>query len=169
MAEEGVVDLMERVVASGHVDVTPNVAHVGRASGLPLICEGTEPAANGNYGQSAMLAVAAKIGRALRDKTDVHVIVFRSMLVPGTVEDTLRPIIEREWKREVVDFRVCFQPEFLREGTLTFGSESKSLPAHCDFSCEVDPFAIEEYFALGYVPEPRTIFPASRSCCLRTC
>ena len=37
---------------------------------------------------------------------------------PGTVEDVLRPIIEAEsGKKDGVDFHVCFQPEFLREGT----------------------------------------------------
>ena len=47
-----------------------------------------------------------------------HVFVFRSTLVPGTVEDVLRPIVEAEsGKKEGVDFHVCFQPEFLREGS----------------------------------------------------
>ena len=46
----------------------------------------------------------------------------------------------------------------LRDGTLVFGSELKSLLAHPALSREIDPFAVEEYFALGYVPEPRTIF-----------
>jgi len=45
---------------------------------------------------------------------------------------------------------------------LVFGSELKSLMAHPDFQRELDPFAIEEYFALGYVPEPRTIFAGAR-------
>jgi asparagine synthase (glutamine-hydrolysing) len=45
---------------------------------------------------------------------------------------------------------------------LVFGSELKSLVAHPDFQRELDPFAIEEYFALGYVPEPRTIFAGAR-------
>ncbi len=56
----------------------------------------------------------------------------------------------------------------LPDGKLIFGSELKSLLAHGGFSRELDPFAIEEYFALGYVPEPRTIFAASRSCRPRT-
>ena len=47
---------------------------------------------------------------------------------------------------------------FLPDGKLIFGSELKSLLAHGGFSRELDPFAIEEYFALGYVPEPRTVF-----------
>jgi asparagine synthase (glutamine-hydrolysing) len=43
-------------------------------------------------------------------------------------------------------------------GTFIFGSELKSLLAHGGLAREVDPYAIEEYFALGYVAEPRTIF-----------
>ena len=46
----------------------------------------------------------------------------------------------------------------LPDGKLMFGSELKSLLAHGGLSREIDPLAVEEYFALGYVPEPRTIF-----------
>ena len=46
----------------------------------------------------------------------------------------------------------------LPDGKLIFGSELKSLMVHGGFSRELDPCAVEEYFALGYVAEPRTIF-----------
>ena len=46
----------------------------------------------------------------------------------------------------------------LPDGTLLFGSELKSLLTHGGLRRDIDPFAIEEYFALGYVAEPRTIF-----------
>ena len=45
---------------------------------------------------------------------------------------------------------------------LLFGSELKSLMAHGGLAREIDPCAVEEYFALGYVPEPRTIFKQAR-------
>jgi GDP-mannose 6-dehydrogenase len=65
-----------------------------------------------------MLRLAADLGTALRDKSAPHYFVFRSTLVPGTVEDVLRPLIETgSGKREGRDFHVCFQPEFLREGS----------------------------------------------------
>jgi asparagine synthase (glutamine-hydrolysing) len=47
---------------------------------------------------------------------------------------------------------------FLASGEFIFGSELKSLMAHPGLGREIDPPAVEEYFAYGYVPEPRTIF-----------
>ncbi len=45
----------------------------------------------------------------------------------------------------------------LADGQLIFGSELKSLLAHPQLPRRIDPQAVEEYFALGYVPEPRAI------------
>ena len=55
----------------------------------------------------------------------------------------------------------------LDDGTLLFGSELKSLLAYDDgrgggLKREMDPLAVEEYFALGYVAEPRTIFSQAK-------
>ena len=118
VVEEGMVELMAQVVASGRVSVTTNVVQAMLDSDLSLICVGTPSAANGSQDQSAMLRLAHDLGKAMRGKDGRHVFVFRSTLVPGTVEDVLKPIIEREsGKRDGEAFDVCFQPEFLREGT----------------------------------------------------
>jgi asparagine synthase (glutamine-hydrolysing) len=50
----------------------------------------------------------------------------------------------------------------LDDGTLIFGSELKSLVAHGGMRRDIDAQALEEYFALGYVAEPRTIYRAAR-------
>src|SRR5258708_21408805 len=118
VVEEGMVDLMARVAASGRVSVTTDVMRAVLDSELSLICVGTPSAPNGSQDQSAMLKLAHELGRAMRGKAGGHVFVFRSTLVPGTVEEVLRPIIEQEsGKKDGRDFDVCFQPEFLREGT----------------------------------------------------
>jgi GDP-mannose 6-dehydrogenase len=118
VVEEGMVELMREVVASGRVSVSQDVAAAVRDSELSLICVGTPSAPNGSQDQSALTRLAADLGRSIRSKQGRHVFVFRSTVVPGTVEDVLRPIIEAEsGKRDGVDFDVCFQPEFLREGT----------------------------------------------------
>lgn len=46
----------------------------------------------------------------------------------------------------------------LADGRILFGSELKALLVHPDLGREIDPEAVEEYFAYGYIPEPRTIF-----------
>ena len=44
------------------------------------------------------------------------------------------------------------------DGSFIFGSELKALLAHPMLTRTIDPCAVEEYFAYGYVPEPRTIY-----------
>jgi asparagine synthase (glutamine-hydrolysing) len=48
------------------------------------------------------------------------------------------------------------------DGTLIFGSELKSLLVHPGLERELDPTAIEEYFAYGYVPDPKSIYRSVR-------
>ena len=50
----------------------------------------------------------------------------------------------------------------LDNGHLVFGSELKSLMAHGGLKRDIDPLAVEEYFALGYVAEPRCIYRQAR-------
>lgn len=57
--------------------------------------------------------------------------------------------------------RLGIKPFFyavLPDGTFAFGSELKSLLALPTLSRQIDARAVEDYFAFGYVPEPRTIF-----------
>ena len=50
----------------------------------------------------------------------------------------------------------------LPDGCLLFASEIKSLLVDPRLSREIDPLAVEEYFAFGYVPDPRSIFKQVR-------
>jgi len=47
---------------------------------------------------------------------------------------------------------------FLPDGTLIFGSELKALLVCPSLRREIDPCAVEEFFAFGYVPDPRSIY-----------
>ena len=61
---------------------------------------------------------AREIGEALASKDGWHIVVVRSTMVPGTCESLLIPILEKSsGKRAALDFGVCVNPEFLREGT----------------------------------------------------
>ena len=57
--------------------------------------------------------------------------------------------------------RLGIKPLFyalLPDGTFVFGSELKALKVHDRLPREIDPTTVEEYFAFGYVPEPKTIY-----------
>ncbi len=57
--------------------------------------------------------------------------------------------------------RLGIKPLFyslLPDGQLIFGSELKVLKQHPALPREIDYKAVEEYFAFGYIPEPRTIY-----------
>ncbi len=51
-----------------------------------------------------------------------------------------------------------FYYTFLNNGLFLFASELKTLLVHSDFDKTLDHQAIEDYFAYGYIPEPKTIF-----------
>jgi len=46
----------------------------------------------------------------------------------------------------------------LTDGRFIFGSELKSLKVYPELPRDIDPTVVEEYFAFGYVPEPKTIY-----------
>jgi GDP-mannose 6-dehydrogenase len=116
--EEGIQELMRDVVDSGRVTVTNNARQAVEETELSFVCVGTPSAANGSQDLTAILRLAEQIGAALANKQEFHTIVIRSTVQPGTIEEHIEPILERaSGKRSGIDFGVCFQPEFLREGS----------------------------------------------------
>ena len=61
--------------------------------------------------------------------------------------------------------RLGIKPMYYAEldnGQVLFGSELKALLAHPGLSRDIDPAAVEEFFAYGYVAEPRSIFRGAK-------
>jgi GDP-mannose 6-dehydrogenase len=116
--EAGMRELVAEVVASGRIEVTDNVAAAVQTSELSFVCVGTPARPNGSQDLRALERVAIELGRALATKTSPHVIVVRSTVLPGTIDSVFVPLVERYSDRRCGDsFDVCFQPEFLREGS----------------------------------------------------
>jgi GDP-mannose 6-dehydrogenase len=79
---------------------------------------GTPSQRNGKLDLSHLERVSREIGEALRSKDEFHWVVLRSTVLPGTTESFVIPILEEaSGKRVGDDFAVCFNPEFIREGT----------------------------------------------------
>jgi GDP-mannose 6-dehydrogenase len=116
--EEGMPELMRRVVSERRVTVTDDAAEALQGTDLSFVCVGTPSRSNGSQDLGAIERLAGQLGDALRQKDRYHVIAIRSTVLPGTVDDVIVPILEaRSGKSRSESFGVCFQPEFLREGT----------------------------------------------------
>ncbi len=50
----------------------------------------------------------------------------------------------------------------LPDGLCLFGSELKALTRHPDLPRDIDPQAVADFFAYGYVPDPKSIYRAAR-------
>ena len=116
--EAEVPEIIAAAVQSGHLSATDDLAEAVCETTISIICVGTPSQANGNLDLSYIRRVCEQIGSALKDKVEKHVIVIRSTMLPGTMRDIVIPVLEESsGKKAVVDFGVCYNPEFLREGS----------------------------------------------------
>jgi GDP-mannose 6-dehydrogenase len=87
-------------------------------SEVSFVCVGTPSLKNGKLDLSHIESVAREIGAAIRQKRSPHVFVLRSTVLAGTTETVVLPILEKEsGKKCGQDFTVCYNPEFMREGS----------------------------------------------------
>src|SRR5690606_28369447 len=118
IVESGIQELTRTVTRNGAVTVTDSVRDAILATDLSFVCVGTPAQGNGDQDLTAILRIAEQIGAVLPQKQSQHVIVVRSTVKPGTVEGMIAPAIESASGLQAgQDFSLCFQPEFLREGT----------------------------------------------------
>ena len=118
IVEDGVNELIDRVVKSGHLLATTDSKQAIENSDLSLVCVGTPSNQNGSLYLRHVEQVCREIGSALKTENQRHVVVIRSTMLPGTVQNTVIPALEEtSGKKAIKDFGVCINPEFLREGS----------------------------------------------------
>ena len=116
--EDGINELMARVVESDRLVATTDSELAILGSDLSLVCVGTPSNQNGSLHLRHVEQVCQEIGSVLKSKEQRHIVVIRSTMLPGTVENTVIPALEKtSGKKAVKDFGICINPEFLREGS----------------------------------------------------
>lgn len=116
--EERIGDMTAEVVAAGNLTLTTRARDAVLNTDVSLVCVGTPSMPNGDLSTVFLYQVTSEIGSALAETDRWHVVVYRSTMVPGTCESLLIPRLEElSGKRAGVDFGVCVNPEYLREGT----------------------------------------------------
>ena len=88
---------------------------------MSFICVGTPSLVNGGLDLKYVRNVCEQIGKAIKGKEEFHVVVARSTMLPGSMNDVVIPILEEySGKKAGSGFGVCNNPEFLREGTAVY-------------------------------------------------
>jgi len=123
------------------------------------------------YNYQELIPELLRLGHTFRTKSDTEVIVhaweswgercvehFRGMFAFALWDRNRETLFLARDRLGVKPLHYAVLPD----GTVLFGSELKSILAHGGMAREIDPCAVEEYFALGYVADPRTIFRQAR-------
>ncbi len=119
--ENDIGGIIKNSVQTGRLTATTFVVDAVRDTDISLICVGTPSQLNGNLDLSYVRRVCEEIGEALKEKPDFHVVVARSTMLPGSMRDVVIPTLESaSGKRSGMDFGICNNPEFLREGTAVY-------------------------------------------------
>lgn len=116
--EAEIAELIQNNVQQRRLNATTDLRRAIHSSQATLVCVGTPSQSNGGLDLTYVRRVAEEIGETLRDKSDYHTVILRSTVLPGTTESVVLPILERASQKQCgVDFGLCFNPEFLREGS----------------------------------------------------
>ena len=116
--ETEIGEIVEAAAKSGRLRATTNSVEAIRDTELSFVCVGTPSQANGNLDLRYIRRICEQIGEALQNKTARHIVVIRSTILPGTMRNSVIPTLEEFSKKKAgVDFGVCNNPEFLREGS----------------------------------------------------
>jgi GDP-mannose 6-dehydrogenase len=118
IVEDEIGDLLAAAINAGRLRATTNVAEAVATTEISVISVGTPSNENGKLSLAAVERVCEQIGEAIGRKAERHLVVVRSTVLPGTVRNVVVPALERaSGKRLGEGFGVCFNPEFLREGS----------------------------------------------------
>ena len=135
IVEAEIEEILKSVVAEGRLRATTDAREAINATEASFVCVGTPSQANGNLDLRYIRRICEQIGQALKEKTARHTVVIRSTILPSAVRNTVIPVLEEaSGKRAGVDFGVCVNPEFLREGTAVrdFRSPPKTVIGESD-------------------------------------
>ena len=166
----------------GSLHIEPGVGLGHRRLSIIDIATGQQPLFNEDgsvvvvfngeiYNYQGLIHELQALGHAFHTKSDTEVIVHAWESWGADCVKRFRGMFAFAlWDRNQQTFfmardRLGVKPMYyavLDDGKLLFGSELKSILAHGELRREIDPLAVEEYFALGYVAEPRTIFKQAK-------
>jgi len=116
--EKDLGEILARGVEAGRLGASTDAEPALRYADVAFVCVGTPSQPNGALDLQYVRRVCEQIGAVFRHHPGAPVVVVRSTMLPGSMREVVIPALESfSGKRAGVDFGVCVNPEFLREGT----------------------------------------------------
>ena len=164
------------------IHLEPGIAFGHRRLSVIDLASGQQPLCNEDasvwvvfngeiYNYQELVPELQALGHTFRTRSDTEVIVhaweawgeacverFRGMFAFGIWDRNRQTLFLARDRMGVKPLHFAL----LDDNTFIFGSELKVITAHPAFRREIDPLAVEEYFALGYVADPRCIYAAAK-------
>jgi len=109
--------MLTEALEKGKLKVTSKISAI-LGTDMTFITVGTPSAQDGGIDLSYIENATKEIGYALGRKMDYHLIVVRSTVPPGTTQNLIKRVIEKNSHKKAGEgFGIVMNPEFLKEGT----------------------------------------------------
>jgi UDPglucose 6-dehydrogenase len=117
--EPNLQKLLEKTVQNGCLTCLVNQTEKAvLETDLTFNAVGTPSKPDGSIDLQFIKTSTHEIGKALNQKSTYHVVIIKSTVIPGTTQNIVKPILEKESKKKCgPDFGLCMNPEFLRQGS----------------------------------------------------
>jgi len=114
--EPGVEELLKNNLP--RIAVTADAAEALSKSQVSFVIVPTPSRVDGSFSTESVELVAAEIGSVLRQKSDYHLVVITSTVLPGDMW-RIRALLEKtSGKTCIKDFGLCYNPDFIALGSV---------------------------------------------------
>ena len=158
--EPGLSEALAEALRTKRFKCTTNTEEAVLDTDVTFIAVGTPSKQDGSADLSYVERSAEEIGKALSRKSSYHLVVVKSTVTPGTTENVVKPVLERSSRKRCgVDFGLCVNPEFLREGSALYDvfNPDRIVIGECDKrSGDVLEALYREFYSENMPPVLRT-------------
>ena len=115
--EPGLNELLAKT--EGRLTAVDDIEAAVRDTDITFVVVATPSEPSGGFSLRYVNPVCEAVGRALAKKSDYHVVVLTSTVMPGTTGGSVRELLEKtSGKRVGADLGLCYNPEFIALGSV---------------------------------------------------
>ena len=92
--DKDIGEIIKNAVRENRLRATDDIVDAVNTTEISLICVGTPSQLNGSLDLSYVRRVCEEIGAVLKNKKEFHVVVARSTMLPGSMNDIVIPTLE---------------------------------------------------------------------------